>query len=51
VGVGQSGEGDRRRWCRFNASISAREGRQQEEVLPEDEAGAVSSFWLHGKET
>jgi hypothetical protein len=39
----------RRRWCRFNASISAREGRQREEALPKYEADEASSSWLYGK--
>jgi hypothetical protein len=37
------------RWCGFNASVSAREGRQRDEALLEDEAEAVSSSWLNGK--
>jgi hypothetical protein len=36
--------------CRFNASVSAREGRWQDEALPEDEAETVSSHSLNGKE-
>jgi hypothetical protein len=50
VGVGQPVEGGRQRWCRFNASVLAREGRQWDEALSEDEAEAASSFWLNGKE-
>jgi hypothetical protein len=50
VGVERFREGDWRRWCGFNASVSAREGRRQDKVLPEDEAEAVSSSWLNGKE-
>jgi hypothetical protein len=43
VGVGRSGEGNLWRWCIFNASVLAREGRQQHKALSEDEAEAVSS--------
>jgi hypothetical protein len=50
VRVRLSGEGGRRRRYRFNASISAREGRRRDELLSEGEAEAVSSSWLHGKE-
>jgi hypothetical protein len=50
VAVGRSGEGDRRRWCGFNASVSAQEGRRRNEVLPKNEAEAASLSWLHGKE-
>jgi hypothetical protein len=50
VGVRQYGEGGRCRWCRFNASILAREGKRRDEVLPEDEAEAASLSWLHEKE-
>jgi hypothetical protein len=42
VGVRRSGEG-RRRWCRFNTLVSAREGRREDEALLEDEAEAMSS--------
>jgi hypothetical protein len=49
VGVGQFGEGGRRWWCGFNASILAREGMRRDEALLKDEAEAVSSSWLHGK--
>jgi hypothetical protein len=49
VGVGRSREDGRQLWCGFNASVSAREGRLRE-VLPNDEADATSSSWLHGKE-
>jgi hypothetical protein len=48
VGVRLSGEGGRRRWCGFNASISAREGRQWYEALLEDEVKVASLSWLHG---
>jgi hypothetical protein len=44
VKIERSGEGDRWPWCGFNASVSAREGRRQDEVLPEDEAEAASMF-------
>jgi hypothetical protein len=50
VGVGLSGEGCRWRWCRFNALVSAREGRQQDEALSEAKADVANSSWLHGKE-
>jgi hypothetical protein len=50
VRVRRSGEGDRRRWCGFNTSVLAQEGRRQDKALPEDEVEAVSSSWLHGKE-
>jgi hypothetical protein len=50
VVVEWSREGGWQQWCGFNASISAREGRRRDEALPEDEAGAVSSSWLHRKE-
>jgi hypothetical protein len=38
LGIGRSGKDDQRRWCRFNPSVSAREGRRRDEVFPEDEA-------------
>jgi hypothetical protein len=50
VGVGRFEEGGRRRWYGFNASVSAREGRQWNEALPNDKAEAASSSWLYGKE-
>jgi hypothetical protein len=50
VGVERSGEGGQWRWCRFNTSVSAREGRRQDEASLEDEAEVVSSSWLDGKE-
>jgi hypothetical protein len=50
VGGGLSREGVQQWGCRFNTSISAREGRRRDEALLEDEAGSVSSSWLHGKE-
>jgi hypothetical protein len=37
VGVELSGKGGRRRWCRFNALVSAREERRRDEALSEDE--------------
>jgi hypothetical protein len=43
MGVRLSREGDRRRCCRFNASVSARKGKRRDEVLLEDEAEAPSS--------
>jgi hypothetical protein len=36
--------------CGFNALVSAWEGRRRDEVLPEAEAEAANSSWLHGKE-
>jgi hypothetical protein len=50
VGVRLSGEGGRWRWCGFNASVLAREGRRRDETLPEDEADVARSSWLHAKE-
>jgi hypothetical protein len=50
VKVRISGEGGQRQRCRFNTSVSAREGRRRDETLSEDEADATGSFWLHGKE-
>jgi hypothetical protein len=38
VGVELSRKGGRRRWCGFNASDSAREGKRQDKSLLEDEA-------------
>jgi hypothetical protein len=35
---------------RFNASVSAQEGRHQDEALPKDEVDASISSWLHEKE-
>jgi hypothetical protein len=49
--VGLSEEGGRWRWCEFNTSISGQERRRQDEALLEDEADAVSSSWLHRKES
>jgi hypothetical protein len=48
--VGWSKEGGQMRWCRFNASVSAREGRRRDEALSEDEAEAASSYWLNENE-
>jgi hypothetical protein len=50
VGVGQFGEGSMLWWCRFNASVLAREGRRWDEALPKDEAEAASLSWFNGKE-
>jgi hypothetical protein len=50
VGVGQSGEGSLQRWREFNASVLARDERQRDKALLEDEAEAASSSWLNGKE-
>jgi hypothetical protein len=49
VGVGRSEEVGR--WCEFNTSVSAREGRRWNEALLKDKAETVSSSWLHGKES
>jgi hypothetical protein len=43
VGVGLYREGDQQWWCRFNASVLAREGRRRDEALLEDEAEAANS--------
>jgi hypothetical protein len=43
VRVRQSGESGIQWWCGFNVLVSAREGRRQDEVLPEDEVEAASS--------
>jgi hypothetical protein len=43
VGVGRSEEDNLRRWCEFNASVSARDGRRRDKALPEDEVVAASS--------
>jgi hypothetical protein len=51
VEVRLSEEGDRWRWCKFNASISTREGTRRDEALSEDEAETASSCWLHGMES
>jgi hypothetical protein len=50
VGVERFEVGSIQWWCRFNASVLAREGRRQDKALSEDEAEAVSSSWLNGKE-
>jgi hypothetical protein len=50
MGVGRSREGSLRRWCEFNASVSAQNGRRQDKTLLEDEVETVSSSWLNGKE-
>jgi hypothetical protein len=44
VGVERSEEGSLRWWCKFNALVSAREGRRRDKALPEDEVEAVSSM-------
>jgi hypothetical protein len=36
--------------CGFNTSVSAREGRRQDEALPEDEVEGANSSWFNGKE-
>jgi hypothetical protein len=38
-------------WCRFNASVLAREWKRRDEELLEDEAELARSSWLNGKET
>jgi hypothetical protein len=50
VGVEWFVKGGQRQWYIFNASVLAREGRQRDDALSKDEAEAVSSTWLHGKE-
>jgi hypothetical protein len=50
VKVRQSAEGDLRRWCGFNVSVLARDGRRRNEALSKDEVEAVSTSWLNGKE-
>jgi hypothetical protein len=47
VGVKRFEEGDRRRWYRFNVSVSNRERKRHDEVLSEDEKEARSLSWLH----
>jgi hypothetical protein len=44
------GEGGRQRWCGFNASVLAREGRGRDGALSKDKTKAVSSSWLNWKE-
>jgi hypothetical protein len=51
MGVSQFEEGGRWWWCGFNALILAREERQHDETLLEDEAEATSSYLLYGKES
>jgi hypothetical protein len=41
VGVRRSEDGGWRWWCRFNAFVSAQEGRRRDEALPNDEADAL----------
>jgi hypothetical protein len=50
VRVGQSGEDSLQWWCKFNISVSAREGRRWDKALSKDEAEAASSSWLNEKE-
>jgi hypothetical protein len=38
-----------RQWCRFNALVLARDGRQRKEALLEDKTNTPSSSWLNGK--
>jgi hypothetical protein len=37
VGVRRFEEAGRQRWCKFSVLVSAREGRQRNDALPEDE--------------
>jgi hypothetical protein len=49
--VVRAGElGGRWRYCRLNASVSTRDGRQWDEVLSENKMEAASLSWLYGKE-
>jgi hypothetical protein len=50
VGVRRSGEGSLRRWCEFNASVLAGEGRRRDKALQEDEVEVASSSSLNRKE-
>jgi hypothetical protein len=50
VRVGRSEDCGLLCWCRFNASVLAREGRRWDEALSEDEAEVASSSWFNGKE-
>jgi hypothetical protein len=50
VGFERFKDGSMRRWCRFNVSVLAQEGRRQDKALSEDKAEAVSSSWLNEKE-
>jgi hypothetical protein len=49
VGARRFREGSVQWWCGFNASVSAREGRQRDKVLQEDETDAATSSWLNEK--
>jgi hypothetical protein len=49
VVVGRSEKGERWWRCGFDNSVLAREGRRQDETLPENEAEAVSSSWFYEK--
>jgi hypothetical protein len=51
VGAELSEECGRRWWCGFNTLVSAREMERGDEALMEDEAEAVSSSCLYGKES
>jgi hypothetical protein len=51
VGVGRSEEDSLWQWCEFNASVSTREGRRRDKVLPEDKTETASSSWLNGKKS
>jgi hypothetical protein len=50
MGVERSEEDRLRWWCRFNASVSVREGRRQDKALPEEKAEIASLSWLNEKE-
>jgi hypothetical protein len=50
VGFRLSEESGLWRWCRFNASVSNREGKQWDKALSKDEVDAINSSWLHRKE-
>jgi hypothetical protein len=48
VRVGWSREDSQLQWCRFNASILARDGRRRDKTLPKNKVEAASSSWLNG---
>jgi hypothetical protein len=43
MGVGRFEEGSLRRWCSFNTSVSAQEGRRRDKALLKDEVEAANS--------
>jgi hypothetical protein len=49
VGVERSREGSLHRWYRFNVSVSTRDERQRDKILPKDETEVASLPWLNGK--